>query len=134
MPLLGLGVFQVTDPAVCRDSVLTALETGYRLIDTAACYGNQQVVGAAAAQSGISRDELFFSSKVWVQDAGYEATLRSFEKTLHNLQTDYLDLYLVHMPLGDYHGSWRAMEELHRSGAVRAPSGCAISCPTDWRT
>ena len=107
MPQQGLGVFQVTDQSVCKESVLTALQTGYRLIDTAACYGNERAVGEAVRESGIAREELFLTSKVWIQDAGYDKTLRSFEKTLENLGTDYLDLYLIHMPYGDYHGSWR---------------------------
>ena len=126
MPALGLGVFQVTDQAACKESVLAALRTGYRLIDTAACYGNEQAVGAAARESGIARAELFLTSKVWIQDAGYDKTLRSFEKTLTNLGTDYLDLYLIHMPYGDYHGSWRAMEELLRAGRVRAIGVCNL--------
>lgn len=93
---------------------MTALETGYRLFDTAACYGNERAVGLAIKKSGISREELFLCSKVWIQDAGYENAKVTFYKSLHNLQTDYLDLYLVHMPYGDYHGSWRAMEELYQ--------------------
>lgn len=124
MPLLGFGVFQVADQEVCKRSVLSALELGYRLIDTAACYGNERAVGAAVAESGISRGDVFITSKVWIQDAGYERTMASFEKTLENLGTDYLDLYLVHMPYGDYHGSWRAMEELARGGRVRAIGVC----------
>lgn len=124
MPLLGLGVFQVTDQAACKESVQMALKTGYRLIDTAACYGNERAVGEAVKDSGISRAEVFLTSKVWIQDAGYDKTMRSFEKTLENLQTDYLDLYLIHMPYGDYHGSWRAMEELYRAGKVRAVGVC----------
>ncbi len=97
---------------------MTALETGYRLFDTAACYGNERAVGLAIKKSGISREELFLWSKVWIQDAGYENAKVTFYKSLHNLQTDYLDLYLVHMPYGDYHGSWRAMEELYQEGKV----------------
>lgn len=124
MPLLGLGVFQITDQAVCERTVLHALKTGYRMIDTAACYGNEQAVGAAIQKSGVPRQEIFLSSKVWIQDAGYEKTKASFEKTLRNLQTDYLDLYLVHMPYGDYHGSWRAMEELYRVGKIKAIGVC----------
>lgn len=124
MPLMGLGVFQVTDQQVCKESVLSALKTGYRLIDTAACYGNEKAVGEAVRESGIDRKDLFLTSKVWIQDAGYEKTLRSFEKTLENLNTDYLDLYLIHMPYGDYHGSWRAMEELYRSGKIKAIGVC----------
>ena len=124
IPLLGLGVFQVTDQAVCKECVQIALETGYRLIDTAACYGNERAVGEAVKDSGIPRSEIFLTSKVWIQDAGYDKTMNSFEKTLENLQTDYLDLYLIHMPYGDYHGSWRAMEELYRAGKVRAIGVC----------
>ena len=124
MPLLGLGVFQVTDQAACKESVQMALKTGYRLIDTAACYGNERAVGEAVKDSGISRAEVFLTSKIWIQDAGYDKTMRSFEKNLKNLQTDYLDLYLIHMPYGDYHGSWRAMEELYRAGKVRAVGVC----------
>ena len=124
MPLMGLGVFQVTDQQVCKESVLSALKNGYRLIDTAACYGNEKAVGEAIRESGLDRKELFLTSKVWIQDAGYEKTMRSFEKTLENLGTDYLDLYLIHMPYGDYHGSWRAMEELHRAGKIRAIGVC----------
>lgn len=124
MPLLGLGVFQVTDQAACKESVQMALKTGYRLIDTAACYGNERAVGEAVKDSGISRAEVFLTSKVWIQDAGHDKTMRSFEKNLENLQTDYLDLYLIHMPYGDYHGSWRAMEELYRAGKVRAVGVC----------
>lgn len=124
MPLLGLGVFQVTDGKVCRESVLTALQTGYRLIDTAACYGNEKAVGEAIRESGIPREEIFLTSKVWIQDAGYEKTMRSFAKTLENLGTDYLDLYLIHMPYGDYHGSWRAMEELYHAGKIKAIGVC----------
>ena len=124
MPQQGLGVFQVTDQSVCKESVLTALKTGYRLIDTAACYGNERAVGEAVRESGIAREELFLTSKVWIQDAGYDKTMRSFEKTLENLGTDYLDLYLIHMPYGDYHGSWRTMEELLWAGRVRAIGVC----------
>ena len=124
MPQQGLGVFQVTDQSVCKESVLTALQTGYRLIDTAACYGNERAVGEAVRGSGIAREELFLTSKVWIQDAGYDKTLRSFEKTLENLGTDYLDLYLIHMPYGDYHGSWRTMEELLWAGKVKAIGVC----------
>lgn len=124
MPLMGLGVFQVTDQQVCKESVLSALQTGYRLIDTAACYGNEKAVGEAIRESRLDRKELFLTSKVWIQDAGYEKTMRSFEKTLENLGTDYLDLYLIHMPYSDYHGSWRAMEELHRAGRIRAIGVC----------
>lgn len=124
MPLLGFGVFQITDEAQCKESVLHALKTGYRMIDTAACYGNERAVGEAIRESGIPREDIFLVSKVWIQDAGYEKTMASFEKTLSNLQTDYLDLYLVHMPYGDYHGSWRAMEDLYEKGKVKAIGVC----------
>lgn len=124
LPALGFGVFQITDEAQCEESVLTALQTGYRLVDTAACYGNERAVGRAVQRSGIPREEIFLVSKVWIQDAGYEKTLASFDKTLENLQTDYLDLYLIHMPYGDYHGSWRAMEELYAAGRIKAIGVC----------
>lgn len=124
MPQTGLGVFQVTDERECEQSVRAALEAGYRLIDTAACYGNERAVGAALKASGVARQDAFLVSKVWIQDAGEKATLSSFEKTLENLRTDYLDLYLVHMPYGDYHGAWRAMERLAREGLVRAIGVC----------
>ena len=97
MPRFGFGVFQITDEKECRESVLTALQTGYRLIDTAACYGNERAVGEAVRESGISRQEVFLTSKVWIQDAGYEKTKLSFQKTLENLGTDYLDVYLFLM-------------------------------------
>lgn len=124
MPLKGLGVFQVTDENVCEQTVLQALNIGYRMIDTAACYGNEAAVGSAIAKSGIDRKDIFLVSKIWIQDAGYEKTKKSFFKTLENLKTDYLDLYLIHMPYGDYHGSWRAMEELYREGKVKAIGVC----------
>ncbi len=124
MPQLGYGVFQIDDLAQCEQSVRDALQTGYRLIDTAACYGNEAAVGRAIAKSGVPREDIFISSKVWIQDAGYEKTLASFQKTLDNLQTDYLDLYLIHMPYGDYYGSWRAMEELYQAGKIRAIGVC----------
>lgn len=124
MPLRGLGVFQVTDKNVCEQTVLQALNIGYRMIDTAACYGNETAVGNAIEKSGIERKDIFIVSKVWIQDAGYDKTKKSFFKTLENLKTNYLDLYLVHMPYGDYHGSWRAMEELYKEGRVKAIGVC----------
>lgn len=124
MPLLGFGVFQITDAAMCEQAVGEALKTGYRLIDTAACYGNERAVGNAVRNSRIHREDVFLVSKVWIQDAGYEQTKRSFYKSLENLQTDYLDLYLIHMPYGDYHGSWRAMEELYEEGRIKAIGVC----------
>ena len=124
MPLQGYGVFQITDEAVCKEGVKAALAAGVRLIDTAACYGNERAVGTAIRESDVPRKDIFISSKVWIQDAGYEKTKASFEKTLENLGTDYLDLYLIHMPYGDYHGAWRAMEELYKAGKIRAIGVC----------
>ena len=124
MPLFGLGVFQVTDEKICEKTVLNALKIGYRMIDTAACYGNEQAVGRAIKSSNVERKDLFIVSKVWIQDSGYEKTKKSFAKTLENLQTDYLDLYLVHMPYGDYHGGWKAMEELYKEGKIKAIGVC----------
>jgi len=124
MPLLGFGVFQITDLKECEESVLTALQRGYRLIDTAAGYGNEAAVGKAIRRSNLARQEVFISSKVWITHDGYEETMASFKQSLKKLQTDYLDLYLVHMPYGDYHGSWRAMEELYKAGKIRAIGVC----------
>ena len=120
MPFLGFGVFQMADLNECENSVLTAIETGYRLIDTAAIYLNETAVGNAIKRSGVAREDLFITTKVWVQDAGYEKTKKAFEKSLNKLQLDYLDLYLIHQPYGDVHGSWRAMEELYKEGKIRA--------------
>lgn len=124
IPLTGFGVFQILDQEQCKTSVLNALTAGYRLIDTAACYGNERAVGQAIHQSGLKRDEVFLFTKVWIQDTGYEATRKSFKKSLYNLQTDYIDLYLLHMPYGDYHGSWRAMQDLYHQGRIRAIGVC----------
>jgi 2,5-diketo-D-gluconate reductase A len=120
MPILGFGVFQVTDQKECENGVLSAIETGYRLIDTAASYMNETVVGNAIKKSGVPREDFFITTKVWVQDTGYEKTKKAFEKSLNKLQLDYLDLYLIHQPYGDIHGSWRAMEELYKNGKIRA--------------
>lgn len=120
MPILGFGVFQMADLKECENSVLTAIETGYRLIDTAAIYLNETAVGNAIKRSGVAREDLFVTTKVWVQDAGYENTKKAFEKSLNKLQLDYLDLYLIHQPYGDVHGSWRAMEELYKEGKIKA--------------
>lgn len=120
MPILGFGVFQVPDPAECERSVLDAIDVGYRLLDTAASYGNEQAVGTAIANSGIDRAELFVTTKLWVEDASYEGAKAAFERSLNKLQLDYLDLYLIHQPYGDVYGAWRAMEELHRAGKIRA--------------
>jgi 2,5-diketo-D-gluconate reductase A len=120
MPTLGLGVFQVADPAVCERSVRDAIEAGYRSIDTAAAYLNEEAVGNAIKLSGVPRDELFVTTKLWVQDAGHASAKAAFRRSLQRLQLDYLDLYLIHQPFGDVYGSWRAMEELCRDGDVRA--------------
>jgi len=120
MPILGFGVFQVPDLEECERSVYEALQTGYRLIDTAASYLNEDAVGKAMKRSGVPREELFVTTKLWIQDAGYERTKKAFEKSVHRLQLDYLDLYLIHQPFGDVYGSWRAMEELYREGKIKA--------------
>jgi 2,5-diketo-D-gluconate reductase A len=120
MPLLGFGVFQVTDAEECERSVSEALRVGYRLIDTAAAYGNEEAVGKAIQRSGVAREELFVTTKLWIQDAGYERAKAAFERSLQRLQLEYLDLYLIHQPFGDVYGAWRAMEELYREGRIRA--------------
>lgn len=120
MPLLGFGVFQITDNKEAEKAVLTALDAGYRLIDTASSYGNEGAVGRAIKKSGITRSDIFVTTKLWVQDTGYEATKRAINESLKKLQLDYLDLYLIHQPYGDVYGSWRAMEEAYESGMIRA--------------
>ena len=120
MPILGFGVYQVTDAKECETSVLDAINAGYRLIDTAAAYGNEQAVGKAIKKSGVAREELFITTKLWVADVSYEKAKVAFEKSLKNLELDYLDLYLIHQPYGDVHGAWRAMEELYKQGKIRA--------------
>ncbi|WP_331346695.1 aldo/keto reductase [Cellvibrio sp. UBA7661] len=120
MPLLGFGVFQMTDPTECERAVLDALDTGYRLIDTAASYQNETQVGNALRASGVARSELFITTKLWLGHASYEGAKAQFERSLNRLQLDYVDLYLIHQPFGDVHGAWRAMEELHAAGKIRA--------------
>lgn len=120
VPILGFGVFQITDPTECERSVVDAIQTGYRHIDTAASYLNEEAVGKGIKRSGVAREELFVTTKLWIQRDGYEGTKRAFEKSLKRLQLDYLDLYLIHQPFGDVYGEWRAMEELYQQGKVRA--------------
>jgi len=120
MPILGFGVFQVTDTEECERVVNEAIHTGYRLIDTAASYMNEAAVGNAIKKSGVARNELFITTKLWIQDTGYQSTKNAFEKSLKRLQLDYLDLYLIHQPYGDIYGSWRAMEDLYHEGKIKA--------------
>lgn len=120
MPLQGYGVYQMTQPEECERAVIDAIETGYRLIDTAASYQNETQVGNAIRQSGIARDALFVTTKLWLQGTSYEGAKAQFERSLNRLQMDYVDLYLIHQPFGDVHGAWRAMEELHHAGKIRA--------------
>ncbi|MGG0288882.1 aldo/keto reductase [Peribacillus butanolivorans] len=120
MPILGFGVFQIQDENECEQAVYDAIMAGYHLIDTAASYLNEEAVGRAIKRSGVPREELFITTKLWVQDAGYESTKKAFSKSLERLQMDYLDLYLIHQPFGDVYGSWRAMEELYREGKIKA--------------
>lgn len=119
MPILGFGVYQV-EPSETENVVFDALQVGYRSIDTAAAYMNEEAVGRAIKRSGIPREDLFITTKLWIQDAGYDNAKKAFEVSLKKLQLDYLDLYLIHQPFGDYYGSWRAMEELYKEGRVRA--------------
>ncbi|AJC26699.1 MULTISPECIES: aldo/keto reductase [Bacillus] len=120
MPIIGFGVYQVPDAQECENAVYEALMAGYRLIDTASGYLNEEAVGRAIKRSGVSREELFITTKLWIQDAGYERAKAAFSKSLNKLQLDYLDLYLIHQPYGDYYGAWRAMEDLYREGKIRA--------------
>lgn len=120
IPILGFGVFQIADPAECERCVVDAIQTGFRHIDTAASYQNEEAVGRGIQQSGVAREKLFITTKLWIQRNGYEGTLKAFERSLKRLQLDYVDLYLIHQPFGDVYGEWRAMEELYRQGKIRA--------------
>lgn len=120
MPILGFGVFQITDLGIAERVVEDAIRSGYRLIDTAASYGNEEAVGKAVKNSGVNRQDLFITTKLWVSDTGYEATKRAIKTSLKKLQLSYLDLYLIHQPYGDIYGSWRAMEEAYKAGTIRA--------------
>lgn len=128
LPLLGYGTFQITDRKLCRQCIYDAIQTGYRLFDTAASYGNEAAIGEAVADACrdglIKREDLFVATKVWVQDAGYDATKRAFYASLDKLGFEYLDLYLIHQPLGDYYGSWRAMEDMVKEGCVKSIGVC----------
>lgn len=124
MPMEGFGVFQVPDPAQCEQAVLDAVKSGYRLIDTAAAYGNEEAVGAAIKKCGVKRSDLFITTKLWVQDASFEGAKKAFETSIKKLGLEYLDLYLIHQPMGDYIGAWRAMEELYKEGVIRAIGVC----------
>lgn len=124
MPMEGFGVFQVPDPEQCEQAVLDAIGSGYRLIDTAAAYMNEEAVGAAIQKSGVKRSDLFVTTKLWVQDASYEGAKKAFEVSMKKLGLEYLDLYLIHQPMGDYLGAWRAMEELYKEGVIRAIGVC----------
>lgn len=120
MPILGFGVYQIPDFEECKKSVLTALKAGYRLIDTAAGYQNEEAVGEAIKESGIPREEIFVTTKLWISDAGYEKTLKAVDRALQKLEVEYIDLFLIHQPYGDVHGSWRALEELYNEGKLKA--------------
>ena len=120
IPILGFGVFQIADPAECERSVVDAIEVGYTHIDTAASYMNEEAVGKGIKRSGVAREKLFVTTKLWIQSNGYENTLKAFDRSLKRLQMDYVDLYLIHQPFGDVHGEWRAMEELYGQGKIKA--------------
>ena len=120
MPIAGFGVFQSPDLEECERAVLDAIEVGYRLIDTAQAYGNEEAVGRAIQKTSVPREELFITTKVWISNAGYEKAKGSIEESLKKMQLDYLDLVLIHQPVGDYYGTYRAMEELYKEGKIKA--------------
>ena len=124
IPALGFGVWQMEDLKECENAVIKAIQSGYRMIDTAAIYQNETAVGAGVKNSGVNRDELFITSKVWVQDHGYEKAKSAFQRTLDRLQMDYLDMYLIHWPYGDFLGTWKALEELYKEGKIKAIGVC----------
>lgn len=127
MPMLGFGTLNVTDLRECENMVIEAISLGYRMVDTAAAYGNEKFIGSAIRKSGVDREKLFLTTKLWIQDAGYEKAKKAFERSCKNLGTDYLDLYLIHQPFGDYYGAWRALEELYHEKRVRAIGVCNFS-------
>ena len=120
IPILGFGVFQITDPDECEQVVVDAIQTGYTHIDTAQSYMNEEAVGRGIKRSGVARDKLFITTKLWIQRHGYEGTLKAFENSLRRLQLETIDLFLIHQPFGDVYGEWRAMEELYQQGKIRA--------------
>ena len=120
MPKIGYGVFRMTDSVQCEEAVVQAIHAGYRLIDTAAAYGNEEAVGRAIRRCGVPREELFITTKLWITDTSYEGAKRGFARSMEHLGLDYLDLYLIHQPYNDYYGAWRALEELYAAGKVRA--------------
>ena len=120
IPILGFGVFQITDLIECERCVVDAIQAGYSHIDTAASYQNEEAVGRGIKQSGVARENLFITTKLWIQRNGYEGTVKAFQNSLKRLQVDYIDLYLIHQPFGDVYGEWRAMEDLYQQGKIRA--------------
>ena len=126
MPQLGFGVYQITDPAQCEQAVKDAVSVGYRLIDTAASYGNEEAVGRAIRSCNVPREELFITTKLWISDTTYEGARKGFARSMEKLGLDYLDLYLIHQPLNDYYGAWRAMTELYHEGKIRAIGVCSF--------
>lgn len=124
IPMLGFGVYQISDQEQCEQSVKDAVDVGYRLFDTAFVYGNEQAVGNALKNCGVPREEISITSKVWTKDMGYDQTKKALEASLEKLQTDYLDLYLIHEPMGDYYGSWKAIQDMYNEGMIRAIGVC----------